>query len=212
MKRSYEVVKRVFDVSVSAFVLLAGAPLWLLSALLIKFSSPGPVLFVQPVLGKNGREFLLYKFRTMRVASNGADHHQALLQNMTQKKPTGHDRQGRPIYKTALVDERRITPVGRYLRRISLDEFPQLWNVLRGEMSLVGPRPSLPHEAALYREEQRQRLRVQPGITGLYQVTARNRVPIEEMIRIDLEYIRHRSFLYDLWIILQTSAAMFRGL
>lgn len=212
MKSAYEAAKRVFDLASSGLMLLVGAPLWLLIAALIKLDSPGPVLFVQPALGKDGRVFSLFKFRTMQLGSNGVDHQQAVVENMKQKKPTVFDREGRPIYKTSLSDDRRITRVGRYLRRLSFDEFPQFWNVLRGEMSLVGPRPALSYEAGLYNNDQKKRFQVQPGMTGLYQVISRNRVPIEEMIRIDLEYIRRRSFWLDLLIMLKTPIAMLKGM
>jgi lipopolysaccharide/colanic/teichoic acid biosynthesis glycosyltransferase len=119
---------------------------------------------------------------------------------------------GKPVYKTALVDQKRITRVGRLLRKSSLDELPQLWNIFRGDMSLVGPRPALPREVALYEQWQMQRFVVKPGLTGLYQVSARNHVPIDGMIRIDLQYIRSESFWADLRIILRTPFAMFRGL
>ncbi len=208
---TYEIMKRLLDVIVSALVLLATSPVWLFVAILIRLDSRGSVLFVQQAVGRYGRKFALYKFRSMYPGSKGADHQKAVLEDLKHKKPAAYDRLGAPLYKTSLTDKRRITRVGKYLRRCSLDELPQLWNVLRGEMSLVGPRPALPYEAMLHTEQQRARFQVRPGITGLYQVTARNRVPIEEMIRIDLEYIQRRSLLYDLWIIVRTPRAMLRG-
>jgi lipopolysaccharide/colanic/teichoic acid biosynthesis glycosyltransferase len=211
MSRAYEITKRIIDVLASTLVLLVSAPICLVIAGLIKLDSSGPVLYVQQAVGKDGREFVLCKFRTMRVGSNNTNHRRAVIENMKERKPTGHDKQGWPIFKTSLIDEQSVTRVGRYLRRISLDEFPQFWNVVRGEMSLVGPRPALPYEAILYTEQQRERFQVRPGITGLYQVTARSRVPIEEMIRIDLQYIQRRSLACDLWIIARTPGAMLRG-
>lgn len=193
-------------------MLLVGAPLWLLIAALIRADSKGPVFYVQPVLGKDGRIFSLYKFRTMHVGSTDLQAERAIHENIKARRPTALDRKGQPIYKTSLKDDRRITRSGKWLRRLSLDELPQCWNVLRGEMSLVGPRPALPYEASLYSDEQKGRFRVEPGITGLYQVTARNRVSIPEMIEIDLEYIKRQSFMVDLWIVIRTPLAMFRGL
>jgi len=207
-----ELVKSLFDGMVCLILIIVSAPLCLVIAILIMLESRGPVLFVQTALGKGCQPFPMYKFRTMHVNSDGTDHQKAVFENLMYQKPATFDENGQPIYKTAMMDDRRITRVGKYLRRTSLDEFPQFLNVLRGEMSLVGPRPALPYEAALYTERQRERFLVKPGITGLYQVTARNRVPIEEMIRIDLEYIRRRSFWYDLWILIQTPRAMLYGL
>jgi lipopolysaccharide/colanic/teichoic acid biosynthesis glycosyltransferase len=193
-------------------LLFVSSPILLVIAALLKWDSEGPILFLRQVVGENGRTFNLYKFRTMRVGSENEDHRRAVVDNMTHGRPTQIDPQGYPIFKTSLVDSTRITRIGRFLRRTSLDELPQLWNVLAGDMSLVGPRPALPYEAELYDQQQRERLRARPGITGLYQVSARNRVSIEEMIRIDLQYIRKRSLWLDLWIMLRTPKAMLRGL
>jgi len=192
-------------------MLLLLLPLWLLVALLIKIDSRGPVLFVNRVVGQHGREFLLYKFRSMHPLQRSDTEWADLMRNLLQRTPTIY-RDGKPVYKTALAADKRVTRVGRFLRRTSLDELPQLWNILRGDLSFVGPRPSLPDEVALYKEWQKQRLLVPQGLTGLYQVTARNRVPIEEMIGIDLEYIRNRSFWFDLKILCRTPSAMLSGL
>jgi lipopolysaccharide/colanic/teichoic acid biosynthesis glycosyltransferase len=148
----------------------------------------------------------------MHVGSQRADHRADIVRNLQQETPTAFDKNGNPVFKTALVDGKRITRVGRTLRHSSLDELPQLWSVFVGDMSLVGPRPSLPWEAALYTEEQNGRFAVKPGMTGLYQVTARNRVSIGEMIRIDLQYVRSRSLWLDLKILAKTPVAMFKGL
>jgi lipopolysaccharide/colanic/teichoic acid biosynthesis glycosyltransferase len=212
VRAAYETTKRAMDFLLSGALLLALSPLLLLIAALVKGDSKGPVLFAREVVGENGQTFRLYKFRSMQAGSENENHRRAVLENMTLRRPTQLDTGGNPIYKTSLVDSQRITRTGRFLRRTSLDELPQLWNVLLGQMSLVGPRPALPYEAELYDETQRERFLVKPGITGLYQVTARNRVPIEEMIRIDLEYVRNRSLSLDLWIMFRTPKAMFRGL
>lgn len=209
---TYLLCKRALDVVVSVTLLVALAPLGLLIAILIKLDSSGPALFVQTAVGLKGQEFRLLKFRSMLSGSQDATHRADLVRNIQRKTPTTYDEQGRPVFKTALANSTRITRAGRCLRRTSLDELPQLWNVLVGDMSLVGPRPSLPWEAELYDDSQRGRLDVKPGITGLYQVTARNRVPIEEMVRIDLEYVRRRSLWMDMKLLARTPMAMFTGL
>jgi lipopolysaccharide/colanic/teichoic acid biosynthesis glycosyltransferase len=209
--QGYFLCKRVLDLFVSAVLLVVLAPVWVIIALLIKLDCQGPVLFTQFAIGQHGADFRLLKFRTMRPGSQGADHRADVLRNMRENTPTAYDTAGRPIYKTALVDTSRITRVGRVLRRTSLDELPQLWCVFTGEMSLVGPRPSLPWETALYTPEQRCRLEAKPGMTGLYQVTARNRVPISEMVRIDLDYVAQRSLCLDLKLLAKTPLAMFSG-
>lgn len=209
---AYRAWKRSLDVVLSVLLIVLLAPLWLLIAILIKLDSRGPIFFVQRAVGLGAREFRLVKFRSMRPGSQRADHHADLVRNLRQETPTAFDKDGKPVFKTALVDGKRITRVGRILRCTSLDEIPQLWSVLMGDMSLVGPRPSLPWETALYDETQRRRFAVKPGMTGLYQVTARNRVPIAEMIRIDLRYVRGQSFWLDLKILVNTPLAMFRGI
>ena len=207
----YQLCKRIVDFVSSGVLLVICAPIWLLLALMIKLDSKGPVFFVQPAVGYKEREFLLYKFRSMFPNSQQSDHFADIERNFHRSEPTGADSNG-PIFKTALTDESRITRAGRFLRRTSLDELPQIWNVLRGDMSFIGPRPALPYEARLYKEWQKQRFLVRPGLTGLYQVTARNRVPIDEMIHLDLDYIRRQSLWLDLKILLKTPAAMLSGL
>jgi lipopolysaccharide/colanic/teichoic acid biosynthesis glycosyltransferase len=210
-KPVYEIGKRIFDLVLSGVLLVLLAPVWLALAILIKLDSRGPVYYTQSVLGRDGAEFTMYKFRSMAPNSRREDHTADLERNFFERKPTGRDEKG-AIFKTVLTDESRITRVGRWLRRTSLDELPQMWNVLRGEMSLVGPRPALPEEAKLYDESQRARFAVRPGLTGLYQVTSRHRVPIEEMIQMDLEYVRRQSFWLDCKILLKTPAAMLSGI
>lgn len=209
-RRVYQHGKRVIDFALSGILLFLLAPVWLVLTILIKLDSKGPVYYAHSVVGRNGTEFVMYKFRSMLPNSRREDHRADLERNFLGREPTGSDEKG-AIYKSALTDQSRITTVGRLLRRLSLDELPQLWNVLRGEMSLVGPRPALPDEARLYDESQKVRFVVRPGLTGLYQVTARHRVPIEEMIRIDLEYIRRQSFWLDCKILLKTPVAMLSG-
>jgi len=206
----YRACKRAFDFVLSGFLLVLLTPVWLVIALLIKLDSKGPVFYVHSVVGRHGIEFPMYKFRSMLPNSRRDDHTADLERNFLTREPTAVDGKG-PIFKTALTDQSRITRVGRFLRRSSLDELPQVWNVFRGDMSFVGPRPSLPDEVRLYNEQQKGRFAVRPGITGLYQVTARNRVPIEDMIRLDLEYVSRQSLWLDVKILLKTPVAMASG-
>ena len=177
--------KAIFDVVFSALALLALSPLLLLVAAAVKFTSPGPVLFKQQRHGKDGKPFGIYKFRTMYEHLGD---------------PTG-------VAHTT-VDDERITPVGRFLRRYSVDELPQLLNLLRGEMSLVGPRPALPWEVDLFTPEQRRRHASLPGLTGLWQVSGRNRLSMQEMLTLDLAYVEHCTLGRDLAILLRTPAAV----
>jgi len=209
--RVFAAYKRCFDFLLAITMLMLLLPLWLLIAALVKADSRGSVLFVNRAVGQHGREFRLYKFRSMHPAKGSEKELADITRNMLHGTPTTYV-QGRPVYKTAFADSARITRIGRFLRSTSLDELPQLWNILRGDLSFVGPRPSLPGEVALYEEWQKQRLLVPQGLTGLYQVTARNLVPIDEMIRIDLDYIRRRSFWLDIKILCKTPFAMLSGL
>jgi lipopolysaccharide/colanic/teichoic acid biosynthesis glycosyltransferase len=208
---TYRRLKRAADIIVSSGLMIALAPLSIIIALLIKLDSPGPILYVTRAVGFEGGDFPLLKFRSMHPTVDAAMEMQDLQMNVNGGIPT-MVKDGKPIYKTALADQKRITRFGRLLRKSSLDELPQLWNIFWGDMSLVGPRPALPREVALYEQWQMQRFVVKPGLTGLYQVSARNHVPVDEMIRIDLQYIRSQSFWADLQIILRTPFAMFRGL
>jgi exopolysaccharide biosynthesis polyprenyl glycosylphosphotransferase len=183
------IVKRVFDIVFSAVVLFNPLSLILfpLIALLVKMNSKGPVLFMQERIGQGGRPFLMYKFRTMFVDA--------------------------PAYATTpqSPDDSRITPLGKWLRKLSIDELPQFWNVLKGDMSVVGPRPEMPQIVALYTPIQRQRLCVKPGITGIWQISADRKNPIHENIDYDLYYIEKQGFFLDLMIILTTGFYGARG-
>jgi len=182
----------------------------MLLAALIKLTSKGPVLYVQNRIGKDGRPFRFYKFRTMVCNSNDEAHRDfaksfikgRVMDDMIHEK-------GKSIYK--IVKDPRVTPVGRFLRRSSLDELPQFINVLRGEMSLVGPRPPLSYELAHYKEWHKQRLSAKPGLAGLWQVSGRSSVPFEEMVMLDLYYIENWSLLFDLKIVLRTVPVMLFG-
>lgn len=200
--------KRALDVSWALAMLLALSPLMLLIALAIKLSSPGPVIFKQPRVGYRGRVFLSWKFRSMRPNAETKSHQRYLASLINQAKGEGEGEE-RPMIKLDKVDP-RITPVGRILRITCLDELPQLFNVLRGEMSLVGPRPCLPYEAENYERWHLHRLDTLPGITGLWQVKGKNRVTFRKMIRLDILYARQRSLWLDISILFQTIPAVLR--
>lgn len=212
-RRLYLVCKRPLDIVLAALLLPLLLPLALLIALLIKADSPGPIFFVQGRIGVKRRingeritwklyTFPFYKFRSM---VNDADPtpHQVYFENF--RLGCIKSDQWTPF---KLTGDSRLTGVGAILRRTSLDELPQLLNVLKGEMSLVGPRPALPYEVSLYDEAHFERFRAIPGITGLWQATARSRVGFEEMIQMDIDYARRASFWFDLEILLRTIPAV----
>ena len=203
------IVKRASDIIIAAVALTLLAPLWLIIALVIKMDSRGPVFYKQERVGMDGRIFLFYKFRTMRVDADDAAHREFQRKFIAGRAEATLVEGERPAYK--LVTDARITRVGRLLRRLSLDELPQLLNVLRGDMSVVGPRPPIPYEVEAYELWHRKRLDMKPGLTGLWQVSGRNRLPFDEMVRLDLFYIENWSLLLDLKIILRTLPVMLRG-
>ncbi len=202
--------KRLFDVTISALALVVLAPLMAAIAVAVRLDSPGPILYRQERVGENGRPFVMLKFRSMRVDADPALHmaHVAKLIGGNLRLNEPGNGSGETL---KMRNDPRITRVGRVLRKLSLDELPQLVNVLRGEMSLVGPRPPLPYEVALYRDWHRRRLEALPGITGLWQVEARNRVSFDEMVRLDLRYIEEQSFWLDLKILARTPLAVLSG-
>jgi exopolysaccharide biosynthesis polyprenyl glycosylphosphotransferase len=191
LTRTQAAAKRTFDVVTSAVSLLALAPVLVVIALAIKLTSPGPVLFRQQRVGLQRRQFKVLKFRTMVVGA------EVMLIDLVDRNEADG-----PLFK--MRDDPRVTPVGRWLRRFSLDELPQLWNVLRGEMSLVGPRPPLASEVEAYEEWQLDRLEVRPGITGLWQVSGRSELSFDQYVRLDLFYIENWSLAYDLFILAKT--------
>jgi len=189
--------KRAMDVAVSGFLLVCLSPLFVVLAVLVKLSSPGPVFYRWRVVGKHGRPFVGYKFRSMVT---NADELKKQLEHLNEMHG--------PVFK--LSEDPRITRVGRWLRRYSLDELPQLYNVLKGDMSLVGPRPPLVTEYARFTDYQKQKLAVRPGITCLWQVTGRNHIShFDEWVRLDLQYISEWSLALDLKILLRTAGAVF---
>jgi exopolysaccharide biosynthesis polyprenyl glycosylphosphotransferase len=202
-------VKRAFDLLIASLALLIFSPLWLLIAALIKLDSRGPVIYQQERVGMDGRIFLFYKFRTMRADADDRLHREYQEKLIAGRPEANVGDTERPAYK--LRADARVTRLGRILRRLSLDELPQLLNVLRGDMSVVGPRPPIPYEVEKYELWHRKRLDMKPGLTGLWQVSGRNRLPFEEMVRLDLFYIENWSLLLDLKIILRTLPVMLRG-
>ena len=201
--------KRASDIIIATLALAILSPLWLIIALIIKLDSRGPIFYKQERVGMDGRIFLFYKFRTMRVGTDDAAHREYQQKYIAGSAEATLVEGERPAYK--LVADKRITRVGQWLRRLSLDELPQLLNVLRGDMSVVGPRPPIPYEVEAYQLWHRKRLDMKPGLTGLWQVSGRNRLPFDEMVRLDLFYIENWSLLLDLKIILRTLPVMLRG-
>lgn len=205
-----KVVKRSMDVSASLLALILGLPLFLLITAAIKMTSRGPVLFRQQRIGQYGRTFGFLKFRSMYVASDDTVHREYTKSFIRNARGAGQPAGGQTQYK--IVNDKRVTPLGRFLRRSSLDELPQFLNVLKGEMSLVGPRPPVPYEVECYDVWHRARLlSAKPGITGLWQVNGRSRVKFDDMVRMDLRYASSWSIWLDLKILLQTPHAVFSG-
>lgn len=203
-------LKRFVDVVISGLALALVSPLFLLIALLIKKSSPGPVLFVQERLGRDGRPFKFYKFRSMKHNSDDAIHRQfAAMFINGDEGGCAATNSGEKVFK--LKRDPRITPIGAFLRRTSLDELPQLLNILRGDMSLVGPRPPIAYEIENYQPWHMERLKAVPGLTGLWQISGRSSVSFDEMVRLDIRYINEWSFSRDLAIIAKTIPVVIRG-
>ena len=214
-RRLYFLSKRIIDVIFSIIALIIFSPIMLFVAGLIHFDSPGPVIFTQKRVGSKRikraghyywekMEFPCHKFRTMVDKADPSVHRmfiKALIHNDGQEFSTipGSDNKVNKI-----VNDPRFTRLGRFIRRSSLDELPQFWNVLRGEMSVVGPRPAIPYEVEMYKTWYYRRFETKPGITGLWQATARNSVGFDEMVRLDIQYIENQSFWLDLQIILKT--------
>jgi lipopolysaccharide/colanic/teichoic acid biosynthesis glycosyltransferase len=187
--------KRLLDIAGSVIALLLTSPLLLLAAILIKLESRGPVVYNSLRIGRGARPFTFYKLRSM---VDGAEQHRHTLSHLNESDG--------PVFKMAR--DPRVTRIGRLLRVTSVDEIPQLWNVLKGEMSLVGPRPPIAEEVVQYEPWQLRRLDVLPGITCLWQISGRSRIGFQEWMRLDLEYIKHRSFWLDLKILIRTIPAV----
>ena len=201
-------MKRIVDVVLTLLLAIPLCIVFVLIAVMIRLDSKGPVLFRQKRVGLNGEEFLFYKFRSMYVDTDENVHRNAITQYMN-----GEQLNKRVdttlLYK--LVDDPRITRVGRILRKTSIDELPQFLNVLRGEMTLVGPRPPLPYEVELYSDRDWLRLCGKPGLTGIWQVYARSRVDFQTMVDMDIDYLRHQSVWEDLKLVVLTPWVMVTG-
>jgi lipopolysaccharide/colanic/teichoic acid biosynthesis glycosyltransferase len=196
--------KRVMDITGALFGLILLFPLFIFIALFVKTVSPGPAFFKQNRVGQGGKIFECLKFRTMKPNADVAKHKSYLATLINEDKPGSEKR----TVMTKLHDDPQIIPFGNVLRESGLDELPQLINVLRGEMSLVGPRPSIPYEVQEYKLWFKDRFDVQPGITGLWQVSGKNRLTFNEMIRLDIQYARNVSLVMDLKIIVLTPYAV----
>jgi lipopolysaccharide/colanic/teichoic acid biosynthesis glycosyltransferase len=203
MRRGEGLGRRVMDLVGAVIILLVSLPVLLLVALWIRMDDGGPALYRQQRVGLNGQSFTLYKFRSMRTGGDDSAHRSLIAAELR-----GEDtaRGG----STKIEDDPRVTRPGRFLRRTSLDEFPQLFNVLRGDMSLVGPRPCLAWEAEMFPPEFADRFSVRPGLTGLWQVAGRSTVGTLDMLRLDVEYVRTRGLGLDMLILARTAAALIR--
>lgn len=210
-RRGEELAKRGLDILGSVAAISVLSPVLALVALAVKLTSAGPVLFRQSRVGKGGRSFTFLKFRSMACSNDPAAHQEYMRKFIAGTEDGGSgDSKGKPVFK--MKNDPRVTPIGRFLRRSSLDELPQFFNVLWGDMSLVGPRPPIPYEVDLYRAWHRRRiLEVKPGITGLWQVAGRSRVGFDEMVRLDLRYARTWTLWMDLKILLRTPRAVLGG-
>ena len=206
-----QALKRVVDILVSTVLLVTGFPFLLAIFLIIKLTSKGPGFFKQKRVGKDGKLFIFLKLRTMKIDSDDSMHKE-FCKKFIQDKDSEFsiEEKSDKVYK--IVDDPRITGVGKFLRKSGLDELPQFINILKGEMTLVGPRPPLEYEYKYYDSWHKLRLKVKPGLTGLWQVSGRSSVSFHEMVMLDLYYIEHWSLMMDLKIILKTIPVMFTGL
>ena len=187
----YEVIKRIIDIVASFIGLILLSPLILIVSILIKLESKGEVIFKQKRVGLNGKEFYMYKFRSMVINA----------EELKEQLESQNEMSG-PMFK--IKDDPRITKVGKFIRKTSIDELPQLINVIKGDMSLVGPRPSLPKEVKKFEQWMMERLEVKPGLTCIWQVSGRNNIDFEDWMKLDIKYIRERSFKLDMKLILKT--------
>lgn len=192
----YEVIKRLIDIVCSFLGVLVLSPLFIIIAIIIKMTSKGPVFFSQKRVGKNGKEFDMYKFRSMVVNA----------EELKEKLAAKNEMSG-PMFK--MKDDPRVTKVGKFIRKTSIDELPQLWNVLKGDMSLVGPRPSLPKEVAQFEDWMYKRLEVKPGLTCYWQVSGRNNIDFEDWMKLDIKYVDERSTWIDIKLIFKTVGVLF---
>ncbi|MDP9302126.1 MAG: sugar transferase [Actinomycetota bacterium] len=199
------------DVVLATILVLLLTPVFLVLAFAVAVSSPGPILFRQTRVGRGRQTFVMLKFRTMAVGSDDRTHREFVTHMFLESAQTQDDESGLGNNPCKLVEDERVTRVGRRLRHLSLDELPQLFNVLAGHMSLVGPRPTLPWEVELFQAQHLVRFNVKPGMTGLWQVRGRSTLTMPQALDIDIEYIERRSFWLDLSILLRTLPAVLSG-
>lgn len=192
----YEVIKRLIDFVCSFLGVLILSPLFIIIAIIIKTTSKGPIFFSQKRVGKDGKEFDMYKFRSMVVNA----------EELKEKLAAQNEMSG-PMFK--MKDDPRVTKVGKFIRKTSIDELPQLWNVLKGDMSLVGPRPSLPKEVAQFEDWMYKRLEVKPGLTCYWQVSGRNNIDFEDWMKLDCKYVDERNTWVDIKLIFKTVGVLF---
>lgn len=201
-------IKRGMDLTIALTALVVFSPLMAVIAGLIRATSPGPAIFRQTRVGRRGKEFVCYKFRSMVANADSQVHREYVKAFAAGRLDQAHAVRDRGGLRYKMANDNRVTPLGRFLRRSSLDELPQLFNVLKGEMSIVGPRPDVPYSVELYKDWHRIRLEAKPGITGLWQVRGRSSVPFEEMMRLDVEYVLHPSIWTDIKILMATIPAV----
>ena len=204
----YLFCKGALDRLLALLILIIASPLMLVIVVLIRLDSPGSAIFAHERVGKDGHRFILYKFRTMHIDNDETQYKEYLRRFINEGTPYKVDEKGNAVYK--IIDDPRVTRFGAFLRETNLDELPQIINVLKGEMSLVGPMPDIPFAVEMYKDWHKKRLLVQPGMTGLWQVSGINRVPFDEMVRTDIDYIEQRSLALDIKIVLKTVLRVLR--
>ena len=212
-KRVYLMLKRCSDVAVALPVLILSLPLIVLIAIAIVIDSPGSPILIQKRVGKDGKSFNFFKFRSMRPSPQG-DNHRAFMKAYINSYVNGDDDVLNHTQENALFkpkEDNRVTRVGRFLRKTSLDELPQLFNIVKGDMSLVGPRPPIYYEVEEYKAWHLRRFEAQPGVTGLAQINGRSHIPFADIVRWDIQYIENQSLFLDLMILLRTVPSVLLG-
>lgn len=205
----YSLWKSVFDRVMSLVMVVALSPVLALVAIAVRLDSPGSPIFAQERVGKDGRRFIAYKFRTMHINNDDGKYKAYLEKYVLENAPYQVDENGQGIYK--VVNDPRITRLGTWLRKTNLDDLPQVFNVLKGEMSFIGPRPDVPFAVRMYQDWQRERLNVLPGMTGLWQVSHRTKLAFDDMVRLDIDYIKQQSMFLDTKILLLTVKTVLIG-
>ncbi|OGO20821.1 MAG: hypothetical protein A2144_03485 [Chloroflexi bacterium RBG_16_50_9] len=206
---TYQFWKKIFDRLFALIAIVMLSPLMAVIVILTRLDSPGSAIYRREQIGEKGRQFKIYKFRTMYINNDDHEYKAYLVKYVLENAPYTVDENGKAVYK--VVNDPRVTRFGALLRKTNLDELPQLFNVLKGEMSFVGPRPDIPFAVNMYEDWHRQRLQVKPGITGLWQVCGRKESSFEDMVRLDIDYIKKRSPVLDARILLSTVGTILKG-